>query len=187
MKVWMIRHGESETNRDGLWTGWLDAPLTEKGREDAASAAKLFANVQFDKVYSSDLLRARTTAEIAIPGCTYETTPLLREINVGNIAGKPLGIVASREGISWNKDGYVQFGGESRQQFADRIGAFMKRLETGDYENVAVFSHAGVVRMFLDLVLGIDVPRKNMYCGNCTVAIFEFNSSGWRLHSWINL
>lgn len=183
----MVRHGESETNRDGLWTGWLDAPLTEKGRADAASASKLLADLPFDKIYASDLLRARTTAEIAIPGCTYETTPLLREINVGNIAGKPLGIVASREGISWNKDGYVQFGGESRSQFAQRIGAFMKQLETEDYENVVVFSHAGVIRTFLDLVLGIDVPRKNMFCGNCAVAVFEFHNSHWRLHSWINL
>ena len=33
MKLWMIRHGESETNRLGQWTGWLDAALTDKGRE----------------------------------------------------------------------------------------------------------------------------------------------------------
>ena len=112
---------------------------------------------------------------------------MLREINVGNLAGQPLGAVFNNEGIAMNKDGYVQFGGESRSQFAERIGAFMKQLETEDYENVAVFSHAGVIRTFLDLVLGIDVPRKNMFCGNCAVAVYEFNSSGWRLHSWINL
>ena len=50
MKVWVVRHGESETNRDGLWTGWLDVELTEKGREDAAKAGKILAGTSFDKI-----------------------------------------------------------------------------------------------------------------------------------------
>ena len=69
MKVWMIRHGESETNKEGLWSGWLDAPLTEKGKGDAALAGEIVSRIKFDKIYSSDLLRAKSTAEIVIPGC----------------------------------------------------------------------------------------------------------------------
>ena len=77
MRVWMIRHGESETNKNGLWTGWLDAPLTEEGKRDAALASEFVSRVSFDKIYSSDLLRAKSTAEIVIPGCQYEATPML--------------------------------------------------------------------------------------------------------------
>ncbi len=187
MRVWLIRHGESETNRDGLWTGWLDVPLTEKGKEDASAARRLLAGVQFDKIYASDLQRAKTTAEIAIPGCQYEQKPILREINVGNIAGKPLSAVMDRDNRPMNRDGYGSFGGETTEVFSNRVGTFMRSLESEACENIAVFSHAGFVRKFLDLVVGMDLPRKNVCCKNCAVAIFEYNDSVWQLHSWINL
>lgn len=58
MKIFVIRHGESETNRDALWTGWYDAHLTEKGRSEAERLRVLLSGIQFDKIYSSDLLRA---------------------------------------------------------------------------------------------------------------------------------
>ena len=187
MKVWVIRHGESETNRDGLWTGWLDVPLTEKGKQDAAAVSKTLASVKFDKIYSSDLMRARVTAEIAIPGCEYETTPMVREINVGNISGKPISAVMNSDGVYMNKDGYTAFGGESNQEFSERVEAFMKMLESKDCENIAVFSHGGFVRKFMELVFETSFPKKRIYAGNCVVAVFEYLDQNWRLHSWINL
>jgi broad specificity phosphatase PhoE len=48
---------------------WLDVALTEKGKTDAASLSDILHGVSFDKIYSSDLSRARNTADIAIPGC----------------------------------------------------------------------------------------------------------------------
>ena len=128
MKIWVIRHGESETNRDGLWTGWLDAPLTEKGREDAALAGAFLAKTKFGKIYSSDLSRAKNTADIALPGCKYEITPMLREINVGSIAGKPINTILDRNNNPMNVNGYQCFGGESKVKFSDRVRAFMKEL-----------------------------------------------------------
>ena len=50
MRVYVIRHGESESNRDGVWTGWIDAPLTEKGRVDAAAVGIILSGVSFDKI-----------------------------------------------------------------------------------------------------------------------------------------
>lgn len=187
MKVWMIRHGESETNQSGSWTGWLDAALTKRGREEAALVGQALSKVSFDKIYTSDLQRARMTAEIAIPGCTYECTPMLREVNVGNIAGKPLGIVADSERAVIAKEGYGMFGGESKEQFKARLEAFMKQLECQSFENVALFSHAGILKGVLNIVLGVEIPRNNLICNNCTVAIFEYDHSTWRLQSWINL
>ena len=187
MKVWMIRHGESETNKNGLWTGWLDAPLTGKGKEEAALAREFLSSVIFDKIYSSDLSRAKSTAEIVIPGCKHETTAMLREINVGNIAGKPLNVIMDSDNRPMNEDGYSRFGGESNDEFCDRMTAFMKILESEECENIAVFSHAGVIRKFLDIVLGIELDRKKICCKNCAIAIFEYNNLNWSLYSWINL
>lgn len=187
MKAWVIRHGESEANRNGLLTGWLDVPLTEKGREEATLVNQLLSGVRFDKIYSSDLLRAKSTAEIALPGCAYETLPALREINVGTIAGQPLTVVRGENIRSLTKDGYDAFGGESREAFRERVAAFMKVMENEDCENVAIFSHAGVIRNFLDIALGIVHDRSKICCNNCTVAIFEYRNSAWRLYSWINV
>ena len=68
MKLYIVRHGESETNRKGLWTGWLDVALTDKGIADAERVRDTLRGIKFDKVYSSDLQRARVTCEIALPG-----------------------------------------------------------------------------------------------------------------------
>lgn len=187
MKVFVIRHGESETNKNGLWTGWLDASLTEKGKAEAEQVGRLLSKVNFDKIYASDLSRAKATAEIALPACEYETVVGLREINVGSIAGKPLSSVKDSDKEQLRKDGYRIFGGESREEFGNRVMAFMKRLEGQSGENIAVFSHAGFLRKALDTVLGVDVPRNKMLCKNCAVAVFEYSDHTWMLHSWINL
>ena len=187
MKIWMIRHGESETNKQGLWTGWLDAPLTEKGREEALRVQSSLSGVSFDKIYSSDLVRAKRTADIAISGCEYELSPLLREINVGDLAGQPIGRATDGSVQPSYVDGYAQFGGETTAQFRERIESFMKTLECKTCENIAVFSHWGVIKTYLEIVLGIEIP-KNKICGNnCLIAVFEYLNSQWRLHSWINL
>ena len=186
MRVYVVRHGESETNKIRHWTGWLDVSLTEKGREDALFARSVLEGVQFDKVFASDLIRAVQTAEIAIPGCECERTPLIREMNVGSIAGKPSGVLTAEMRSRIPQNGYTDFGGESQEQFVGRLREFMAMLETLDCQNVAVFSHAGCLKKMLSLVAGITIPGKNVLCGNCTVAIFDYTDDAWRLHSWIN-
>ena len=187
MKVWVVRHGESVTNKKGLWTGWSDVPLTEKGEEDAAKAGKLLSDVKFDKIYSSDLMRARRTAEIAIPNCEYTATKMLREINVGYLSNNPLNTLTAEQKDIADKEGYGAYDGETKAEFHDRIAQFMKQLEASDFSNVALFSHGGLLRNLLEIVIGIELPQRRISCENCTVAIFEYNGSTWKLHSWINL
>ena len=187
MRIYVIRHGESETNKSKRWTGWLDVLLTEKGEEDARKAGALLANTAFDKVYASDLRRAMRTAELAIPGCVYETTPLLREINVGNLENQPIEAATFHGREQAAKRGYADVGGESREEFNGRIGRFMELLASASEETVAVFSHGGWLRGMLDLVVGISLPRDKICCDNCMIAVFEYTGGNWRLHSWINL
>ena len=187
MKLWMIRHGESETNRRGQWTGWLDAALTEKGREDAARARGVIAGVKFDKIYSSDLSRARSTAEIAMPGCEYESTALLREINVGSIAGRDWDVLEKSQIDAVFREGYTCYGGESALEFGARVGEFMRLIEAEEGENIIAFTHGGFIKTFLKTVLGVEFFGKSVISKNCMVAVFEYSDSTWKLHSWINL
>ena len=186
MKLYMIRHGQSETNGRGFWTGWLDVALTERGREDAKAARAVLKDIPFDKVYSSDLKRAMQTAEIALPGCSYEPLPLLREINVGSLQGTEIGLLTKEERARALAEGYQPWGGESRAEHRQRMRAFLERLQETDDETVAVFAHGGCLKSMLCEVLGVTFSFDAVRCDNCAVAVFEQADGKWRLQSWIN-
>lgn len=186
MRVYMIRHGESETNRNKKWSGWMDVHLTDKGKEDAKKAGDFLKNISFEKIYTSDLSRAIETAKIAIPDCCYETSPLLREVNVGTLQNQPLSILTKEQGERTLKYGYGDFNGETRAEFYSRICQFKKELEKLNCETVAIFSHAGWLRGMLDTVVETQLPKGRVCCNNCTIAIFEYTNGVWQLHSWIN-
>ena len=59
----LVRHGQSTWNAKGIWTGWQDPPLSEKGRQEAVQAGKLLEGISFDIAYVSDLLRAKQTLD----------------------------------------------------------------------------------------------------------------------------
>lgn len=187
MKVFVIRHGESTANNDGVWTGWANPELTQKGIGDAKRAGEFLNKFSFDKIFSSDLARAVQTAKNAVPGCNPEVTDKLREVNVGNIAGKPYDVVTDAQKEIIRKDGYIIFNGESKEEFKKRITDFKLYLETLDCQNVAIFTHAGWLRNFIDEVADTFIPRNNVYCGNCATAVFDFSENKWKLHSYINL
>lgn len=185
MKLYLIRHGESETNAEGQWTGWYDVSLTEKGFEDAKRARPFLEGISFDKIYSSDLKRAYQTAQTAIPGCEPEKTVLLREINVGSLAGTSL-FATPKVTPPLSVQGYRAFGGESREDLANRLLRFLSMLEQENYQTVAAFAHAGCLRTLFDELSGGTIPRSAMLCRNCCIAVFEYNGGKWSLHSWIN-
>ena len=187
MRLYVIRHGESENNVKGFWTGWYDAPLTERGREEAKGLRHLLSSVSFDKIYASDLSRAIETAKSAIPDCQPETTPLLREINLGLLANKPLSFLDAAKKAEIVKNGYVAFGGESNEEFQERVSAFMKEMEASSHQTVAAFCHAGWLRRALNYVLDTELIRTRVHCGNCAVGVFEYENGIWRLYSFINL
>ena len=182
MKLYLIRHGESETNLSGCWTGWLDSKLTESGRNDAAGAGSYLEGIAFDRVFSSDLSRARTTAEIALPQYDAEATPVLREISVGSLEGSPIASVDK----ALLSGGFTYFGGESHAELRERVRRFLGMIENLECEKVAAFTHGGFLRAILDEVFGIVLPRKKIRCANCAIAILSYKDGEWMLDSWIN-
>ena len=178
MKLYLIRHGESETNLAKVYTGWSQVLLTETGKQQARALQPRLAAIPFDKVYSSDLIRAMQTAALAYPAMEAETTPLLREFDVGSLAGRAGGSVRIV-----NRD-FTPFGGENREMINARARAFLDLLESDPKETVAAFSHAGYLRAMLGIVMESELPQDTFLCPNCTVAIFEYDGKKWRLHSW---
>ena len=77
MKIYFIRHGESEYNLAQRHSGWAQVELTEQGKAQAESLRTYLSKIPFDKLYVSDLKRAIQTSQLAIPGSNAEQTPLL--------------------------------------------------------------------------------------------------------------
>lgn len=161
--------------------------MAEKGKDDAKKAGAFLKAISFDKIFVSDLYRAIETAETAIPNCCYEISALLREIDVGILANTPLSIITDEQRARTAKYGYEDFGGETKEHFQNRVSQVMKKLEVLDCKTVALFSHAGWLRGMIDTVIGTYLPRENVCCNNCTIAIIEYTNQTWRLHSWVNL
>lgn len=183
MLLYMIRHGESVANRENYFGSWLHVSLTEKGIEDARAAGEKLRGVKFDRIYSSDLLRACQTCEYALPGCSYEKTQLLREINVGTLNGK---------NISWCREEYKEafqntvlaygfdtFGGESRKEHRERMLSFLKILEENPAEKIIAFSHAGTIKRMLEICADTQ-EHLQVPCDNGSVWIFEFKDGEWK-------
>jgi 2,3-bisphosphoglycerate-dependent phosphoglycerate mutase len=91
----LLRHGESEWNAKNLFTGWVDVPLTEKGRAEAARGGTLMAEADVlpDALHTSVLRRAITTAQLALDTCERHWIPVkrswrLNERHYGALQGK---------------------------------------------------------------------------------------------------
>ncbi|MFZ0565249.1 MAG: 2,3-bisphosphoglycerate-dependent phosphoglycerate mutase [Chlamydiales bacterium] len=62
----LLRHGQSEWNHRGIFTGWIDIPLNQKGNEEAIAAGKELADLSFDLIYTSTLIRGIMTAMLVM-------------------------------------------------------------------------------------------------------------------------
>ena len=95
VKLWLVRHGQTEANKAGILQGWCDYPLTELGLREAKNTGKFLSQVQFDRILSSDLKRAYETAKIISAGSSFaniksvEQTVLAREVSFGVKEGLP--------------------------------------------------------------------------------------------------
>ena len=90
--IYLVRHGETEWNEKKLIQGYSDIPLNKKGELQAKQLGQEFNNIYFDAVFSSDLLRAKNSAEIIIleKKLTVATTKVLRERFFGRFEGSSL-------------------------------------------------------------------------------------------------
>ena len=150
---------------------------------------QLFRDIRMDKVFSSDLLRARQTAEDVLPGCNPILSDKIREISVGNISGSLRTELKEKFGEVYtnaqsNHD-YTPFDGENDDMICERVFAFMRELEKLEgCENVAVFGHEGTVHQMLNYVLKTRFELKCLRIPNCSVTVFLFDNGSWKLEKY---
>ena len=158
--VTLVRHGESEANREKRWQGQTDSPLSALGQEQARTLRARLAPERFRRVVTSDLRRARDTAGAL--GVALETTEALREFDVGRWEGLTQEEVARQfpeelDGLKRGKDVRLG-GGESMSLFRARVGRayrdLLASLEPGDH--ALIVAHGGVIASILAGALGFS-------------------------------
>jgi broad specificity phosphatase PhoE len=161
--ILLARHGESDWNRSQRWQGFADRPLTDLGRRQAAELAARLEETELDTVYSSDLQRARETAEIVArsKGLEVHATPDLREVDVGSWSGLTRAEAEAQfpEGyVRWLRGGEGWGDGETYEQMSERVVAAVQRIAAlHDDGRVLVVAHGGSIRAVHAAALGLDV------------------------------
>ena len=153
MECWLVRHGESTWNSEGRFQGGLDAPLSARGRAQAAALAAELASIRFDAVYTSPLSRAHETARVC--GAALGLAPVaiedLREIGLGAWEGLTLETVRAQQGEHYRRWLHAPVdhpppGGEPMAGLADRMRAALDTVCARHADGrVLVVSHGAAI------------------------------------------
>ena len=184
MELWLVRHGDTIVEGDGLYKPHNG--LTELGRQQAISVAKVLANTDFDVCYSSALPRAVQTAQIFadMTANRFKQIPELNEIEVGRIEEASAEFKNRVINHQVTLD-FSEFGGETSHEFYTRIvGGFAKLIEDANARwanRVLGFLHGGTIGAILDHIAGREFNyRRRPRMPNCSYAVVsEKPDSGW--------
>jgi len=190
--IYLVRHGEVVMADTGRFIGHLDVPLSERGEQQCRAQALRLGAVRLAGIVSSDLARARRTAEIlASPhGLTPSVDPALREMSMGRWEGLTAREISEREPeafADWmSRVGEFPFpGGESLGDLVARAWpAFEAVAAAFAGERVAVVAHGGTNRAILCRALGVSLDRLLAFGQDyAAVSVLERRGGAWRLLS----
>lgn len=193
-RLLVIRHGETAWNAERRIQGHTDIALNERGQQQALLLATALADSPIDAIYSSDLQRARQTAEaIAAPhAAPVYTTAELRERHFGHIEGKTFADFEQQhpdDALHWRKrtpDWAPPGGGESLVMLRDRIVRQVNAIASQhNGQHVAIVSHGGVLDVLYRAAarLGLQAAR-TWYLPNCAINRLLWTPDGLTLIGW---
>jgi broad specificity phosphatase PhoE len=181
-KIYLIRHGETDFNRDGRVQGVTESTLSDLGKEQARLIGKRIRTLGIEAAVCSPLGRAVDTCRIAFNGSMdFVTYKDLHEIHLGDWEGRTaaelkLNYPAEVE-LWYRKPSELRIpGGETIRRFRNRISREMDRMRAdfGDV-TIAVFIHGGVICAYLTRLLGMkldDIWRFKIRNGSMTRVAF---------------
>jgi broad specificity phosphatase PhoE len=161
--LFLVRHGQSTANRDRILQGQLDTQLTSEGEEQAASIRDSLPH-EVDLVYSSNLIRARRTAEIVYSKREIITDPRINEMNLGILEGRQRDQLSQQEEFMWKQLRYdatfSEHQGETGDEFINRVDSFFsditQTMQEKGQSKIVVFTHFGVIQAIVGQILKQD-------------------------------
>ncbi|MCA9368985.1 histidine phosphatase family protein [Candidatus Woesebacteria bacterium] len=181
MKLIVVRHGETEENKEGIIQGHLPGTLSPLGREQAQKVALRLQQESIDHIYTSDLARAADTAKAIHafhPQAPFIPTKDLRETYLGSWQGKTKQSLGLNSATEYTNTAAYPPEVETREQLYARITLLLERTTRTHSGNTVVFvAHSGVNRMLLSHVKGFgfqgveQVEKQH----NTAVSIVQFS------------
>ncbi|MEB3798637.1 MAG: 2,3-bisphosphoglycerate-dependent phosphoglycerate mutase [Caldisphaeraceae archaeon] len=188
----LLRHGESLWNKENRFTGWVDVPLTEKGRQEAIRAGFLLKDYKFDVAYTSVLQRAIETLDLVLMVLGYKIPVIkdwrLNERNYGDLQGLNKAETARKYGDEqvriWRRSYRVKPpNGESLEDTQKRTIPFFKNAIVMDLKyqkNVLVVAHGNSLRsivMYIENIPEDVIPKVEIPTGQPIIYETEWDSS----------
>ena len=187
-KLYLVRHGETESNRELRFQGQRDTALSAKGMQQAQQVGAYLSKLRLDAVYSSPLQRARVTAE-AIAAAQHPALPVqveadLQEICFGSWEGHNFDEVEAMQPGAWERffnrpaDNPIP-DGESLQAAQARAWAVFDRIAAAHPDGrVALVTHGAVLRVLFCSLLGVDLNRIwQIHTANAGTSCFRVDGS----------
>jgi 2,3-bisphosphoglycerate-dependent phosphoglycerate mutase len=190
-KLVLVRHGQSLWNLEDRFTGWVDVPLTDKGRDEARRAGKTLKDIRFDVAYTSVLWRAQETLDIILEVLAQQPPVIrdqaLNERHYGDLQGLNKKKTAERYGADQVKLWRRSYdtpppNGEALKNTAERTLPFFDRAILGDLQlgkTVLVVAHGNSNR---SIVMKLDQLSKEqvieLELGTGVPLVYEIGQQG---------
>ena len=190
---YIIRHGETEWNRQGLLQGQLNSPLSELGLNQAKALAEFFDSHDWDHIVCSDLGRALQTAEIIKDSSNKEliTDPRLRERNLGIAQGLTTEGFSKKYPEEFEKfkggspDVAIKGGESMRERFVRCIRCIEECCEKYCGQKVIIVTHGGVLDSVFRHITRIPLNQPRTFSlFNASVNTVEVKEGAWSIVSW---
>ncbi len=173
--LFLVRHGQTEWNREHRLQGQMDSPLTELGCAQAVAVGRRLAERPIARLVASDLGRTRRTAELVagelgVSPAGIEFDAGWRERHLGRFQGRFVAELSDEDFLEYQQcrtgdPAFVPHGGESRRQLQERGVAAMRRAaaSVGEGKAVLVVAHGGVMSSVLRHVLGVPMAAQRAF------------------------
>jgi probable phosphoglycerate mutase len=181
MRLYLIRHGETQYNATGRFQGWAEIPLNDNGIQQAARLAERMEQFPLDAIYTSDLRRTVMTATLV---AAHSKTPLIheplfRERNPGDLTDQPY-----EAGMEFfEDDSYDPPNGESVEMFRNRVAEATDSLiekEGHTDRQIAVVTHGMFCSSFARHQLMIDpFEDPDFHWANTCLSVCDFEDGKW--------
>ncbi|ABR49742.1 Phosphoglycerate mutase [Alkaliphilus metalliredigens QYMF] len=181
-RIYLIRHGETQDNYEKKLCGWIDGPLNQLGKIQAAGCGEALRNIKMHVIYTSPLKRAYETAE-AIRGERQEEVIVveeLKELHFGDLEGWTMKAVQETHpdiynGIRTDSVNFQFPNGESMKQMHERATKKIEELiEKHPNENIVIVAHSGVLRSVIaHLITGKIDHHWSFKVDHCSISIVE--------------
>lgn len=191
MKLFLVRHGETEWNRLGRFQGQNDNSLNDLGLAQARDTARAAISWKPAVLYSSPLCRTMQVAEeiSRLVGLSVIPDPRLKELALGElegVTGEEMRIGWPQVYQTWRNDpqAVMMPGGESLVQLQERTWQALQSLENAHSQGdvIVLVSHNFAIRALCGKLLGLPLSHfHRMYLSLGSVSTMEKSSLGWRL------